>query len=64
MCVCVGGVEGVFERKHTFFSQFIFTLYKRPGFRGGVVGLSVIIKMNKFESRFSRDTGGHCSSTV
>lgn len=49
------GAGGAFERKHTFFSQFIFTLYMRPGFKGGVVGLYVIIKLNKLESIFSRE---------
>lgn len=51
--------RGVFERKHTFFSQFVFTLYTRPGFKGGVVGLYVIIKLNKLESSLSRDKTTH-----
>ena len=54
----MGGREA-FERKHTFFSQFIFTLYMRPGFKGGVVGLYVIIKLNKLKSIFSPDNSAH-----
>lgn len=55
VCEYWGVAGGLFERKHTFFSQFIFTLYKRPGFKGGVVGLYVIIKLNKLESIFAPD---------